>query len=293
MTRRSLLAAGPLALAACGRAEAEYFGRTEPPAAQRLVYLIGAEPATLDPAKSTDLWEGYVVHAMFEGLTTFHPSTSQPMAGLATHYQVSPDGLRYTFYLRGHALPRGERLPNTSTLADEYRSGRLAEDFARGHRAPPDDAPAHWSDTTVITAHDLVYSWRRVLDPATAATYAFLMYYLHGAEEVNAGKLAPERMGVRATGDFSLEVELRAPTSFFLQLVSHRIFCPAPRRAIEAARASGSESLRFACLRSELVKLIFTRLAPVRFASMSFAPLASIPSSPSSSTVESGLTGES
>src|SRR5690349_22568757 len=72
MTRRSILAAGPLALAACRRAEAEYFGRTEPPAAQRLVYLIGAEPATLDPAKSTDLWEGYVVHAMFEGLTTFH-----------------------------------------------------------------------------------------------------------------------------------------------------------------------------------------------------------------------------
>jgi oligopeptide transport system substrate-binding protein len=230
-------------MAACRRADAEYFGRTDPPAAQRLVYLIGAEPSTLDPARSTDLWEGYVIHAMFEGLTTSHPRTSQPMAALATHYDVAPDGLRYTFYLRGHTRPRGERLPNTSTLADEYRSGGLAEDFARDRPAPPDDAPAHWSDGTVITAYDVVYSWRRALDPALAATYAYLMYYIQGAEEVNSGKLPPERLGVHATGDFSLEVELRAPTSFFLQLISLRVFCPTPRRVIEAARATGAEYL--------------------------------------------------
>src|SRR5215475_12744030 len=96
ISRRKLLTAGPLALAACKQAEG-YFGRTEPPHSERLVYLIQSEPATLDPAKSADLFELYIVHSLFEGLTTIHPITGEAMAGLATHYQVSPDGLRYTF----------------------------------------------------------------------------------------------------------------------------------------------------------------------------------------------------
>src|SRR5262249_24241472 len=242
MTRRSLLTAVPAMLAACGRGDGAYFGRTEPPRTQRLVYLIGAEPGTLDPAMSPDLWEGYIVHALFEGLTTFHPQMTRAMAALATHYEVSPDGLLYTLYLRGHPAPRGERLPNTSTLRDEYLTGRLGEDYARGRPAPPDHMPARWSDGTIITAHDFVYSWRRALDPSLAATYAYLMSYIRGAEEVNSGKLPVEGLAVRATGDFSLQVALRNATSFFLELISHRVFCPTPRHAIEAARASGSES---------------------------------------------------
>ncbi len=164
------------------------------------------------------------------------------MAALATHFELSPDGRRYTFYLRGHQAPGGERLPNTSNLRDEYRAGRLGEDYARGRKAPPDYIPARWSDGTSVTAHDFVYSWRRALDPARAATYAYLMYYIRGAKEVNTGILPAEKLAVWATGDFSLEVELRIPTSFFLELISHRVFFPTPRRAIEAAQAAGRES---------------------------------------------------
>ena len=61
------------------RNEESYFGRTTPPNAQKLVYLIGAEPASLDPAKSIDLWELYIAHSLFEGLTTRHPATGEPM----------------------------------------------------------------------------------------------------------------------------------------------------------------------------------------------------------------------
>src|SRR5262245_2818371 len=100
ISRRSLLAGGPVVLGACGKVEAAYFGRTAPPQEQRLVYLIGAEPATLDPAKSADLFELYILHSLFEGLTTLHPTSAEPMAGLATHYDMSPNGLSYTFYLR-------------------------------------------------------------------------------------------------------------------------------------------------------------------------------------------------
>ncbi len=230
--RRALLAAGPLALAACSQAEEAYFGRTEPPKAQRLTYVIGAQPATLDPAKSTDRWESYIIHAMFEGLTSLHPRTGGPMAALATHYEGTEEGVRYTFYLRGHRQPRGSRLPNT---------GDLPREFSRGWPAPAESGPARWSDGIPITAHDVIYSWQRALDPATAATYSYLMHYLRNAEEISAGRLKPDQLALRATDDFSLQIELRTPTPFFLQLVSHRVFCAVPRRAIEAYGSSWTD----------------------------------------------------
>ena len=93
ISRRALLATGPLALAACARAEDAYFGRTDPPPKQRLVYVLGAEPATLDPAKSSDFWEGPIIHAMFEGLTSFDATTGEPVAALATHFEVTSNKL--------------------------------------------------------------------------------------------------------------------------------------------------------------------------------------------------------
>jgi len=94
----------------------------------------------------------------------------------------------------------------------------------------------------IVTAHDFVYSWRRVVDPATAAVYAYFFYYIENAETINAGKLRPEDLGVRALDDFTLQVDLRAPTPFFVQLVSFRVFSPVPRQAIEAAKRRGLES---------------------------------------------------
>jgi MarR-like DNA-binding transcriptional regulator SgrR of sgrS sRNA len=99
--RRRLIAAGPLALAACGRAEESYFGRTHPPPTQRLVHLLEFEPSTLDPALSSERMEELML-SLFEGLTSLDPANGTPMAALATHYEVTSDGLRYTFYLRGH-----------------------------------------------------------------------------------------------------------------------------------------------------------------------------------------------
>src|SRR6185437_50932 len=61
-------------------------------------------------------------------------------------------------------------------------------------------------------------------------------------EQINAGKVGPEELGVRALDDFALQVNLRAPTLFFLELISNRIFAPVPCRAIEAAKRRGSES---------------------------------------------------
>src|SRR3954447_21212419 len=106
-SRRALLPAGPLALADCRTVKGEYFGKTDPPSSQRLVYLIGSEPDSLDPAKVTGGYERFIVAALFEGLTDFHPTTAKPVAALATHYEVNADFTRYTFYLRGNTRPCG------------------------------------------------------------------------------------------------------------------------------------------------------------------------------------------
>src|SRR5688500_1213740 len=116
ISRRSMLAAAPLALAGCRMVEGAYFGRTDPPKEQRLVAVLGVDPGSLDPAISADLAEDRVIYALFEGLTTLHPRTGEAMAGLATHYEVTSDGLRYTFYMRGHSEPRGIRLANRDDL---------------------------------------------------------------------------------------------------------------------------------------------------------------------------------
>jgi oligopeptide transport system substrate-binding protein len=151
------------------------------------------------------------------------------MSALATHFDVSPDGLRYTFYLRGHPWPRGKRLTNSSDLPIEY---------SRGLTAPAGTAPARWSDGVLINAHDFVYSWRRALDPSTAARDAVLMYPLQNAKEISAGKMSPETLAVKALDDYSVQVDLCIRAPFFLELVSGPVFCPTPRHAIQAS-ASG------------------------------------------------------
>ena len=232
ISRRALFAVAPLAVTNCRKPEEAYFGKTNPPRGQRLVYLISAEPATLDPAKSADLWESYIVHSLFEGLTTLHPVTAEPMAGLATHVQVTSDGIRHTFFLRGQAEPRGRRLPDT---------GDLPREFCRGPTTRSGKEPARWSDGRPITAHDFVYSWRRALEPATAANLAYQLFCVEHAEEITAGKRSPGELSARALDDFVLQIDLRAPAPSFLQLISNRIFCPVPRQAIEASSSSWTE----------------------------------------------------
>jgi oligopeptide transport system substrate-binding protein len=224
ISRRDLLAASPLALTACRQAQDPYFGNTDPPETQRLVQLLEFEPTTLDPALSSERMEELIL-SLFEGLTSLDPASGTAMAALATHYEVTPDGLQYTFYLRGHPAPRGTGLPWTS---------KLAHTFPRREQTFFQTRPARWSDGLPITAHDFVYSWRRVLNPTTAAPDAYIMYCLGNGEEINAGKLAPEQLRVHVVSDFVLQADLAIPTPFFLEVVSSIAFCPVPRHIVQS-----------------------------------------------------------
>jgi oligopeptide transport system substrate-binding protein len=239
ISRRNILAA-PLALAGCAAAS-PYFSNTAAPHRQTLTFALGPEPNTMDPAKyDGEESETFILPSLFEGLITYHPQTVEPAAGLATHCETNEDATRVTFYLRGHPNPRGFRLPNTDSLRDQYQAGQLSEDFSRGRVAPPDRIPAQWTDGQIVTAYDFVYSWRRLIDPATAAPY--LLYYVRHGRGIYRGKRAPEDLGVRAPDAFTFQVDFETPTPFFLALTGIPALAATPRRAIEAARRRGSEA---------------------------------------------------
>ena len=85
---------------------------------------------------------------------------------------------------------------------------------------------ARWSNGEPVTAHDFVFAWRRVQDPATASAYAFIMYPVKNAEAINRGDLPPQTLGARAVGDRILEVEFEQPTPYFDKLVAFVTFYP-------------------------------------------------------------------
>jgi len=147
LDRRTFLGLGSLTFAGCAR-ESPYLGNTHPPARQQLVCATIGSLDSLDPAKSADfVAEGSVLRALFEGLTSYHPQTLEPMAALATHYETNADQTRFTFYLRGHASPRGIRLPNTDTLREQFETGGSMKILPAGIlrpqiEYPPDGATA-------------------------------------------------------------------------------------------------------------------------------------------------------
>ena len=85
---------------------------------------------------------------------------------------------------------------------------------------------ARWSDGQPVTAHDFVFAWSQVVNPAVAAEYASIMYMVKNAESINKGELPLESLGITALDDYTLEVELEAPTGYFLNLMSFMIFYP-------------------------------------------------------------------
>jgi ABC-type oligopeptide transport system substrate-binding subunit len=162
IARRELLGIGSAAMLSCARSDGAYFGSIVPPKTNRLVHTLPGEVETLDPAKYAGDWGSYVIPALFEGLTEYHPAEHTPMAALATHYEVNASFTQFRFFLRGHPNPRGRRLPGNA---------ELPESFLQGRRPSPDSVRAYWSDAIPITAYDFVYSWRRFVNPQTAAWF--------------------------------------------------------------------------------------------------------------------------
>jgi ABC-type oligopeptide transport system substrate-binding subunit len=151
------------------------------------------EPESLAPRESGVASEQVVLRDLFEGLTT--PAADGRIGpGAAESWQVSPDGLRYTFRLR---------------------------------------AGLRWSDGAPLTAADFAWGWRRSLTPATASARATRLYVLRGAREVHAGRLAPGRLGVATPDPRTLVVDLAYPMPSLPGLLAGEEGFPLPRHVIE------------------------------------------------------------
>lgn len=188
----ALLAAVPvvLGLAACQGAPQ----RAACPAGKVcLEYGNNSEPQTLDPGKANLVDESSVIGDLIMGLTTDAPD-ARPIPGAATHWEVSPNGLVWTFHLR----PEGR-----------------------------------WSDGHPVTADDFVYGLRRTLDPKTASIYAYLLYVLKGGQTINEGKAAGETLGARAVDPLTVELTLEHPAPYLPELLKHQSFFPVPRHVVE------------------------------------------------------------
>lgn len=153
-----------------------------------------SEPGSLDPALAQGTHESWILENVFEGLMTFDENGNL-VEGMAESYEVSDDGLTYTFKLR-----------------DGIK----------------------WTNGDPVTAHDFEYSWKRALAPETAANYASILYYIKGAEDYNTGKASADDVAVKALDDKTLEVTLEAPTAYFLELTAFYTYFPVNKNVAES-----------------------------------------------------------
>src|SRR5438270_634150 len=96
---------------------------------------------------------------------------------------------------------------------------RRRRDASAARQRDPDD---NWSDGQPVTARDFVYSFKRILDPNTAAEYAsfFADAGIVGAADFNSGKGNADSVGVRAVDDNTLEIKLENAIGYFPDLVA-------------------------------------------------------------------------
>ncbi len=93
---------------------------------------------------------------------------------------------------------------------------------------------AKWSNGDPVTAHDFEFAWKRVLDPKTAANYAYQLYYIKNAEKANKGEAKLDDVGVKALDDKTLQVTLENPTPYFLELTAFYTYYPVNKKVVEA-----------------------------------------------------------
>jgi oligopeptide transport system substrate-binding protein len=91
-----------------------------------------------------------------------------------------------------------------------------------------------WSNGDAVTAHDFEWSWKRQLDPATAAPYSAFLYDLKNGEAFNKGQIKDrDAVGVKALDDQTLQATLEGPRGYFPVLVAYAAALPAHRPSVE------------------------------------------------------------
>ena len=168
----------------------------EPAEPKVLRFAIAGEPPTLDPHNGADMLSSVAINGIFEGLIRI--SDGKVVPGMAESWEVSADGLTYTWKIR---------------------------------------QDAKWSDGQPLTANDFVYGLIRLIDPnppAPNGSYNFQGFYLVNAEAFNKGEITdPNEVGVKALDDYTLEMKLVTPVPYFVELMDFVSFYPARKDYVD------------------------------------------------------------
>jgi oligopeptide transport system substrate-binding protein len=157
--------------------------------AEDLNVMFETPVESLDPQQATDGTSFEVIADYTDGLMQMD-ADGKPVPAIAESDEVSDDGLTWTFHLR--------------------------ED-------------AKWSNGTPVTAADFVFAWQRAVDPDIASEYSYMLSdigQVKNAASIIAGDMDKSELGVTAVDDYTLQVELEAPVSYFESLMYFPTFYP-------------------------------------------------------------------
>jgi oligopeptide transport system substrate-binding protein len=157
---------------------------------------------TLDPQVGYDWQNWSVIKSIFDGLMDYKPGTTELEPDLAESYQISDDGLTYTFKLRDGL---------------KFHNGRA------------------------VTAADVKYSLERAVNPATQSPGGGYFGMIAGYDEM-AGGSATELSGVTAVDDKTVEIKLSRPDATFLHLMAINFGYVVPKEEVEKAGANWGQA---------------------------------------------------
>jgi len=174
-----------------------------------LWYRIGTEPPTLDINLANDTTSHLIIKQCIEGLFQYRPGGTFDPAA-ATDYTVSDDGLVYTVNLRPGMV---------------------------------------WSDGVPVVAQHFVDGVIRLLDPATAAEYAWLLApEVKNGSAFNSGEIDdPSQVGIKALDDLTLEITLEGPRSYFETILPFSVFEPVRLDIVEQYGDQWTEPGNYVC----------------------------------------------
>lgn len=158
-----------------------------------MVVSFKSDVTTLDPAIGYDWQNWSIIKSMFDGLMDYEPGRTELRPQLAERFEVSEDGLTYTFYLR-----RGVK----------FHNGRE------------------------VVASDVKYSLERVLNPATQSPGLGFYLVIEGAEDFADGR-ASEVTGIRVLDDYTVQFKLSRPDAAFLHVLALNFAHVVPREEVE------------------------------------------------------------
>ena len=161
-----------------------------------IVFPIDKDPEYLDPQIISFAGSKNIIANCFEGLVALN-NQGEIVPGCAESWDVSPDGLTYTFRLRENA---------------KWRVSIYA--------GPLIGLSSKQTNSLPVTAQDFDFGITRALLPETKSPVAKALYCIKNAEKVNSGKMNSKHLGIKALDDYTLQIELeRADPDFLYTLL--------------------------------------------------------------------------